>query len=544
MRHFAAAALAAALAVLSACGSPAEPTGTQVLQQDDRWAYASIAELQSAMEAGEFKAADLVRYYQERIARLDQAGPTLRSVLALNPNALADAEALDAERREKGPRGPLHGIPVLIKDNIDTKDPLPTTAGSLALKENFRRVDAPVVARLRAAGAVILGKTNLSEWANIRDEDSSSGWSAVGGLTRNPHALDRSACGSSSGSGAAVAAGFAPAAIGTETDGSIVCPASINGIVGVKPTVGLAPRTGIVPISASQDTPGPMTRSVADAALVLSVIAGSDPADPATVEADAKRTDYAAALAGASLQGKRLGVLQDLGPNPQPQLKILFSETQKKLEAAGAVLVPVQGRAPFDRIGPAEFAVLLTELKAGMAEYLAGSPQGVPHRSLADLIAYNTAEAAREQVYFGQSLFEQAEAMKDLTDPAYRKAREDSRRLSRETLDGWLRAQNLDALIAPTYGPAWMIDLVNGDYSVGGVSTLSAVSGYPHVSVPMGLVQGLPVGLSFMGGAWSEAQLLALAGAAEPLLGGAPRPSFGESVDTVPGVAVGLKPQD
>jgi len=536
-------AIAAACLTLAACGQRPEPTESASVQLDERWAYASIAELQSAMSNGEISAADLVRYYQDRIARIDQSGPTLRSVLAINPNALANAVALDAERKEKGPRGPLHGVPVLIKDNIDTKDPLPTTAGSLALIENYRTADAPIVARLREAGAVILGKTNLSEWANIRDDDSTSGWSAVGGLTRNPHALDRTACGSSSGSGAAVAAGLAPAAIGTETDGSIVCPASINGIVGVKPTVGLASRSGIVPISASQDTPGPMTRSAADAAVILSVIAGADPTDAATAEADARRADYAAATAGASLAGKRLGVLKKLGPAPQPQLEALFAETQKKLEAAGAVLVPVEGEAPFGKIGPAELTVLLTELKAGMAAYLQDSPAAVPHRSLADLIAFNQAEAGKELALFRQSQFEQAQGMGDLSDPKYLAAREESRRLARQTLDGWLAKDQLDALIAPTVGPAWMIDVVNGDAYVGGVSTLSAVSGYPHVTVPMGLAQGLPIGLSFIGPAWSEAQLLGLAAAAEPLLGGAPRPTFADSVDTVASVAPALAPQ-
>lgn len=535
--------LAAALVLaLAACGEkPGAGRPQAAAASDDRFAYASIAQLQAGMTAGEFTAADLVRYYRTRIETLDHAGPNVRSVLALNPDALADAEALDKERAEKGPRGPLHGVPILLKDNIDSKDPLPTTAGSLALLENFRIEDAPLAARLRAAGVLILGKTNLSEWANIRDGDSSSGWSAVGGLTRNPHALDRSACGSSSGSGAAVAAGFAPAAIGTETDGSIVCPASINGVVGVKPTVGLVSRTGVVPISISQDTAGPMTRSVADAALVLAALAGTDPKDLATAEADARKADYSAALAGASLKGKRLGVLRKLGPAAQPQLDALFAATLKKLEAAGAVLVPIEEEAPLDRIGPAELTVLLTELKAGMADYLAASPAKVPHRTLADLVAFNSAEP-RELALFGQSLFVEAEAMKGLDDPAYRKALATSRGLARQTLDGWLQREKLDALIAPTVGPSWAIDVVNGDAYVGGVSTLSAVSGYPHASVPMGLAQGLPVGLSFMGGAWEEAKLLALAAAAEAVLGPAPKPGFAPNVDAVPAVQAAIAP--
>lgn len=534
--------LAAALVLaLAACGEKPQAGEAGAAAHDERFAFASIAELQAGMSEGAYTAADLVRYYRTRIETLDHAGPTLRSVLALNPNALADAEALDKERAEKGPRGPLHGVPILLKDNIDSKDPLPTTAGSLALLENFRTEDAPLAARLRAAGAVILGKTNLSEWANIRDGDSSSGWSAVGGLTRNPHALDRSACGSSSGSGAAVAAGFAPAAIGTETDGSIVCPASINGVVGVKPTVGLVSRTGVVPISVSQDTAGPLTRSVADAALVLAALAGSDGKDPATAEADARKADYVAALSGASLKGKRLGVLRKLGPAAQPHLDALFEAALKKLEAAGAVLVPIEEDAPLERIGPAELTVLLTELKAGMAAYLAGSPAKVPHRTLADLIAFNSKEP-RELALFGQSLFVDAEATRGLDDPAYRQALATSRGLARQTLDGWLQRQKLDALIAPTVGPSWAIDVVNGDSYVGGVSTLSAVSGYPHVSVPMGLAQGLPVGLSFMGGAWEEARLLGLAAAAEAALGPAPKPGFARTVDAVPAVQAAIAP--
>ncbi|MBY0448952.1 MAG: hypothetical protein K2P95_09700, partial [Hyphomonadaceae bacterium] len=305
--------------------------------------------------------------------------------------------------------------------------------------------------------------------------------------------------------------------------------------------VGLVSRTGVVPISMSQDTAGPMTRSVEDAALVLAALAGTDPKDPATAEADARKADYAAALAGASLKGKRLGVLRKLGPAAQPQLDALFAATLKKLEAAGAVLVPIEEEAPLDRIGPAELTVLLTELKAGMADYLAASPAKVSHRTLADLAAFNTAEP-RELALFGQALFVEAQAMKGLDDPAYRKALATSRGLARQTLDGWLQREKLDALIAPTVGPSWVIDVVNGDAYVGGVSTLSAVSGYPHASVPMGLAQGLPVGLSFMGGAWEEAKLLALAAAAQAVLGPAPKPSFAPNVDGVPAVQAAIAP--
>lgn len=539
-----AALLTAALLAGACAQTPTPPPAIASVapKPDDDLAYASIGELQAQMAAGELTAVQLVAYYQERIARLDHSGPLLRSVLALNPNAAADAAALDAERAAKGPRGPLHGIPVLIKDNINTQDRLATTGGSLALEENFAVADAPLVARLRAAGAVILGKTNLSEWANIRDEDSTSGWSAMGGLTRNPHALDRTACGSSSGSGVAVAAGLAPAAIGTETDGSIVCPASINGVVGVKPTVGLVSRTGVIPISASQDTAGPMTRSAADAALVLAAIAGTDPADPDTAEADAKRADYAAALPGASLRGKRLGVPKHLRPAPQPQLDALYEATLKRLEAAGAVLVPLEEEPPLDKIGPAEFKVLLTELKAGMAAYLASAPPAVARRTLADLIAFNSAHPEQELGLFGQSIFLQAQETTGLEDEAYLEALKTSRALARMTLDDWLEGKKLDAIIAPTVGPAWTIDVVNGDSYVGGVSTLAAVSGYPHVTTPMGTAHSLPIGLSFMGPRWSEPRLLALAAAFEAMRGPAPKPAFAPNVDASPGVAPTLAP--
>lgn len=507
-------------------------------------AYSTIEELQDALTQGRFTSAQLVSFYLGRIAAIDQAGPTLRSVLAVNPDALAAAQALDSERLAKGPRGPLHGIPILIKDNIETKDRLATTAGSLALKQNITGRDSPLVARLRAAGAIILGKTNLSEWANIRDGDSTSGWSAVGGLTRNPHARDRSACGSSSGSGAAVAAGLAAAAIGTETDGSIVCPASINGVVGIKPTVGLVSRSHIVPISSSQDTPGPMTRSVRDAAIMLSVIAGSDAADPATAQADARRTDYSAAVGSINLAGKRFGHFKDYGAPAQVGLDALWAKSLAALRGAGAEVIVITEEPPNEAIGEAEFLVLLTELKAGMATYLQSLPaNGVSARTLADLIAFNTANADSELALFGQSIFIQAEATKGLADPAYRKALATSRRLAgKDTLERLLKLHKLDAIIAPTTGPAWQIDVINGDSYTGGNSTLAAVSGYPHLTVPMGVAQGLPAGLSFVGPAWSEAQLLALGAAFEALMGRAPPPGFADNVDGAAGVAPYLRP--
>lgn len=470
----------------------------------------SIAELGDEMAAGRSSSERLVRTYLGRIEALDRSGPTLRSVIATNPDALAQARALDAERRATGPRGPLHGVPILIKDNIETADKMPTTAGSLALGANVTGRDAPLVARLRAAGAVILGKTNLSEWANFRDGDSTSGWSAVGGLVRNPHALDRNACGSSSGSGAAVAANLAAAAVGTETDGSIACPATINGVVGFKPTVGLVSRTHVVPISASQDTAGPMARSVRDAALLLTAMAGSDPADPATAEADRHKRDYAAALTADGLRGKRLGVLRSrTGTNPL--VDALFERALTQLRAGGAELVDIKDSPVPPELGAQEYKVLLTEFKAGVNAYLATAAPAVKARSLADLIAFNEANAASELGLFGQRTFTEAQATRGLDDPEYLKARDTAKRMAgRDGIDRLLADHKVSLLVAPTMLPAWMTDLVNGDqYSGGSSSKLPAVAGYPHLTVPMGAVKGLPVGVSFIGPAWSEAEVLA-----------------------------------
>ena len=439
------------------------------------------------------------------IARVRRIDPKIHAVLALDPTAIDQARALD---HVAGPRGPLFGIPVLIKDNIETAGPLPTTAGSLALARNVTGRDAPLVARLRASGAVILGKTNLSEWANMRSTGSISGWSAIGGQTRNPHALDRNPCGSSSGSGAAVAAGLTDAAIGTETDGSITCPASLNGIVGLKPTVGLVSRTHVVPISHSQDTPGPMAKDVRTAALVLQAIAGSDPADAATASADAHRVDYVAALRPDALKGVRIGVMRFVGPW-SPAVDVVFARALDVLRAQGATLVDVA--APKDRakIGPAELTVLLTELKVDLNAYLATTPTSVSSRTLGDLIAFDKA-TPRELALFGQEHFEAAQRTGGLADPAYRAARALSLRLAgHDGIDAMLAAAHVSALVAPTMPPAWMIDAVNGDQVAGsGPADLAAVAGYPHLSVPMGAVRGLPVGLSFIGPAWSEARLL------------------------------------
>lgn len=439
--------------------------------------------------------------YLQRIDQVDDHGPQLNAVIAVNPEAMKQAKAAATMD------GPLAGRAILVKDNIETADPMPTTAGSLALKDNRTGRDAPVIARLRAAGVVVLGKTNLSEWANFRASDSSSGWSGVGGQTRNPHALDRSPCGSSSGSGAAVAAGLAWAAIGTETDGSITCPASVSGIVGLKPTVGLVSRTFIVPISHSQDTAGPMATSVHDAALLLTAMAGPDPLDPATARAELHAMDFAAGLESASLAGVRIGVLRRQA-GTQRGVGALFETALADLRRAGAELVEIDYDAPA-ALGEGEFAVLLYEQRVDLTAYLAALPGTPPVRSLDDVIAFNRDHAGSAMRWFGQDIFEMSAKATD--EAAYRKARETSLRLAgREGIDMLLAKYGVTILIAPTTGPAWPIDLVTGDHFLAnvGAGTLPAVAGYPHLSVPMGAVEGLPVGLSFIGPAWSERRLL------------------------------------
>jgi len=507
MRAILAISLAAAL---SACATtPNLPLNTGAALLSASVEEKPLSELARAMAAGETSSVALTMAYIERIETIDRSGPRLNSVIAVNPDALAQARALDAERRAGRVRGPLHGVPVLVKDNIETADPIATTAGSLALAANITGRDAPVVARLRAAGAVILGKTNLSEWANIRSDRSVSGWSAMGGLVKNPYALDRNSCGSSSGSGAAVSASLAAGTLGTETDGSVICPSAINGLVGLKPTVGLVSRTHVVPISHSQDTPGPMTRSVRDAAMLLTGMAGSDPADPATAGADARKRDYAASLSADGLKGVRIGVLRDrLGD--QPATRAAFEAALEALKRGGAELVDIaDSRSGLEGLGAAEGVVLRTELKADMNAYLATTPPAVTARTLADLIAFNKANAAKEMPWFGQETFEKAEATKGLDDPAYRTALETSRRLARGKIDALLSANRVTILVAPSAGPAWLSDPVNGDqYDGPSASQLPAVSGYPHLTVPAGMIGGLPVGISFIGTAWSEEALL------------------------------------
>lgn len=482
------------------------------------WLEASTADLQQAMAEGRTSALALVRAYSERIARLDAAGPRLASVLELNPDAEALATQLDAERSAGRPRGPLHGIPVLVKDNIASADRMATSAGSPALLGITPPRDATVVARLRTAGALLLGKTNLSEWANFRGKQSISGWSTRGGQTRNPYALDRSPSGSSSGTGAAVAANLCALGVGTETDGSITSPANACGLVGFKPTVGLVSRSGIVPIAFSQDTAGPMCRSVADAALLLAVLAGPDPHDPATRAQVGKfNPQDLLNLPPDALRGARLGVADNLVEGHGRATVALFETALKALQAAGATLV----HAPLphlDKVGQHELDVLLFEMRHAMAAYLAEFAPGSAHRSLADLIAYNQGHPATLAL-FGQEWFEAAQAKGPLTTPAYRQALAHGRRFARTFgIDAMQRRHRLDAIVAPTGGPAWLIDPVKGD-SDGSPSatTPAAVAGYPHVTVPMGQVAipgaalGLPVGLSFFGSAWQDARLLALA---------------------------------
>jgi amidase len=476
---------------------------------------ATLADLQGRMERGELTSYRLTEAYLQRIEALDGQGPTLRSIIEVNPEALDTANALDARREAQGSLGPLHGIPILVKDNLDTADRLTTTAGSLALEGSIPPRDSHVVERLRKAGAVILGKANLSEWANFRSTHSVSGWSGRGGQCRNPYALDRNPCGSSSGSAVAVSANLCALAVGTETDGSVVCPSNANGIVGIKPTVGLVSRAGIIPISHTQDTAGPMARTVADAAALLNAMAGVDPRDDATAAAKEHLADYVAALDPAALEGARIGVARALA-GFLPSVDRLFEDALAELGRLGAELVDPADVPDLDDLSEAEYEVLLYEFKADLNAYLATLGPDAPVKSLEDLIAFNEAHRDQEMPYFGQEIFRQAQEKGPLTTPAYREALATCRRLSREEgLDRILDEHDLDALVAPTGSPAWTTDLVNGDHFIGGSSTLAAVSGYPSVTVPMGFVFGLPVGLSFMGGAWSEARLLGLAHAFE-----------------------------
>ncbi len=472
----------------------------------------SVAQLQDAMAAGRYTSRRLVELYTDRIRAIDRQGPALASVIELNPDALTIAEELDAQRTSGKVRGPLHGIPVLIKDNIDTGDRMMTTAGSLALEGPSAPRDAAVAARLRAAGAVILGKTNLSEWANFRSTKSTSGWSGRGGQVRNPYALDRNPCGSSSGTGAAIAANLAAVGVGTETDGSIVCPSAANGLVGIKPTVGLVSRTGIIPISHTQDTAGPMTRTVADGAALLAAMAGVDPADPATASSRGRPTNYVAALKADALAGARIGVARKRYFGYSPPADRLVDAAIAVMKAQGAVVVDPADIPTAARLDDCEFEILLYEFKADLNKYLASRGPSSPVHSLKELIDFNNREKAREMPFFAQEILVMAEKKGPLSTPAYRKALATCRvRARTEGIDAVMTRLRLDAIVAPTGSPAWPIDLVNGDHFLGASSTPAAVAGYPGITVPAGFAYGLPVGVTFIGRAWSEAKLIGLA---------------------------------
>ena len=516
-------ALAQPAAVL-AVTSPSTAQATANLSKEGSIENFDLSQLADGIEDGTLNSEAITAAYLARIAAVDDSGPTLNAVIATFPDALDQARAMDAELRAGTYRGPMHGIPILVKDNVEVAGPIATTAGSLALAGNITNRDAPVIARLRAAGAVILGKTNLSEWANIRSDNSTSGWSAVGGLTKNPHALDRNSCGSSSGSGSAAAAALAAGTIGTETDGSITCPAGVNGVVGFKPTVGLVSRRYVVPISHSQDTAGPITRSVRDAAIMLTAMAGSDPQDAATVDADRWRGNYAAGLSVDALKGMRVGVIR--APTADAAL---FDAAIAKLKDGGAEIVVIDAsKIDRQKIGQGEFKVLLAELKADLACYLQGLPEGlVPHKTLADVIAFNTAHADKELQYFGQDTFETADKEKGLDDPTYLQALATSRGLATNALNQLFANNKVNVIIAQTNGPAWVSTLGKGDaFSGPSASQLPAVAGFPHLTVPMGLSSGLPVGLSFIGPKWHDHNVLRAGFAYEQLSKARVTPQF------------------
>ena len=533
-RHFLASALKIGVAsqALPSLARASQGAGPALDVKPFELGEVSLAELSEAMKAGKYTARSLAEKYIERIGDIDTSGPGLNSVIELNHDALAIADSLDAERQSKGPRGPLHGIPILIKDNIGTADHMMTTAGSLALVGFTPAKDSGVARRLRESGALILGKTNLSEWANFRSSHSSSGWSGRGGQTHNPYAYDRSPCGSSSGSGVAVSASLCAAAVGSETDGSIVCPSSANGIVGIKPTVGLVSRAGIIPISHSQDTAGPMGRTVADVAMLLGALAGADPDDSATKVLGRKaETDYTQFLDRGGLRGARIGVVHKSYDFSESVAGVLRAALDA-MKHEGAILVDPVEIASLGKFDDSELDAMLYEFKHDLNAYLGSAGPNAPVHSLKEVIDFNQEHADRELAYFGQDLLLSAEKKGPLTDKAYQDALAKNHRLTQtEGIDAVMAKYRLDALVAPTAGPSWLIDLVDGDHDTGGTSSLAAVAGYPNINVPAGFVFGMPVGISFFGRAWSEPKLIKIAYAFEQATRHRTPPQFRRTAD-------------
>jgi amidase len=524
-----AAARAGSSASSVAAGSKATPRAADVspFELDE----VTITQLQEGMKSGKFTARSLVEKYTARIEEIDKHGPGVNSVIELNPEALAIADALDQERKAKGSRGPLHGVPVLIKDNIATADKMMTTAGSLALVGSKPQKDSFVAQKLREAGAVILGKTNLSEWANIRSNHSTSGWSGRGGLTRNPYALDRNPCGSSSGTGAGISANLCAVGIGTETDGSIVCPSSANGLAGIKPTVGLVSRSGIIPISHTQDGAGPMCRTVRDATTLLGALVGVDPEDSATAASQGKTySDYTKFCDPAGLKGVRIGVARKYFGFSDP-VDALMERSLDAMKKEGATLVDPADLETHGKFGDSELLVFLYELKADLNAYLARLGPGAPVRTLKDVIEFNERNRQKEMPYFGQDMFIKAEAKGPLTEKEYLDALDKNRKLARvEGIDALMDKHKLDAIVAPTGGPAWLTDFVTGDAFAGGSSNAAAVAGYPNINVTAGFIAGLPVGISFFGRGWSEPTLIRLAYAFEQTTKARQAPRFLPSI--------------
>ncbi len=531
-RNFVGTSLAAGAAMLITPTAAARADGALRTEDDvvpTKFAFAevSVSELQARMTKGTLTSHALTAAYLARIAAIDASGPSLHAVIERNPDALAIADAMDAERKQGKVRGPLHGIPVLIKDNIDSADKMATSAGSMALAGSSAPRDAFILEKLRAAGAVLLGKTNLSEWANFRSTRSTSGWSGRGGQTRNPYVLDRNPCGSSSGTGSAISANLAAVGIGTETDGSIICPSSICGLVGIKPTVGLLSRSGIIPISVSQDTAGPMARTVADAAVLLGVLTGVDSRDAATTASNGKsKTDYTQFLDAKALKGARIGVARNMA-GFHPQVDATFEAAIAALRTAGAIIVDPANVPTVGKYDEAEAEVLQYEFKDGVNKYLASRGATSRMKTLEDLIAFNKSNVAREMPWFGQEQFVKSQAKGPLSDQKYLDALALCRKLSRaDGIDAVMAKHQLDAIVAPSNGPSWPTDLVNGDHYGGGNSSVAAVAGYPSITVPMGFTAELPLGLSFIGSAWSEPKLIALAYAYEQATHARREPKF------------------